>query len=134
MKKILILLPLLFSGIVASAQTKPVPPTPASVVSVIEGVTGKRFVPDTTFAALSEEDQSLLAKQPLANWGLLQESSDNMAFSNLVIGTRSYQLVVRRLPKSSHPMAMLVRYTTPESKPETIARGTLQPKAEEKPK
>lgn len=103
------------------------------IVSVIEGVTSKHFVADTTFAALTEEDQTLLAKEPLANWGLLQESGKEMAYSNLVIGTRSYQLVITRPPRSDYPTATLLRYTTPQSKPEPIARGTLHPK-EEKPK
>lgn len=128
------MLPLLMMGVAAIAQTKPATLTPPSVVTVIEGVTGKHFVPDTAFAALSEEDQTLLAKEPVANWGLIQESGKDMAFSNLVVGTRSYQLVISRPPKSSHPTAMLLRYTTPQSKPEPIARGTLQPKTEEKPK
>lgn len=119
-------------GISINAQTKPVP-TPASIISAIESVTGKRFVPDTTFAALSEEDETLLAKEPIANWGLLQESGDNMAYSNLVIGTRSYQLVILRPAKTGIPKATLLRFVTAQSKPEPIARGVLQPK-EDKPK
>ena len=116
------------------AQTKPEAPVPAAIVSVIEGLTSKRFVADTAFAALSKEDQTLLAEEPMANWSLLQEPSKEMAYSNLIVGTRSYQLVITRPPKSDYPTATLLRYTTPKSKPEPIARGSLQPKAEEKEK
>ncbi|MFD2934021.1 hypothetical protein [Spirosoma flavum] len=133
MKKLLKILPLLLLGVSALAQTKVAAPTPPTVISTIEGVTGKRFLPDTAFVALSEEDETLLAKEPVANWSLLQESGKDMAYSNLVIGTRSYQLIIMRLPKSSFPTATLLRFTDPQSKPEPIARGTLKPK-EEKPK
>ena len=120
----------------ATAQTKPASATvtPPSVITAIEGITAKRFLPDTAFAALSEEDVTLLAKEPIANWGLAQESGNEMIYYNLVIGTRSYQLVIVRLPKASFPTATLLRFTTPKSKPEPIARGSLQPKVEEKPK
>ncbi|GAB4045960.1 hypothetical protein [Spirosoma litoris] len=134
MKKLIGLLSLLLLGRVATAQTQPAPPTPPAVISVIESVSGKHFQPDTALAALSEEDETLLTKEPIANWGILQDSSPTMAYSNLVIGTRSYQLVITRPPKSSFPTAMLLRFSTPKSKPELIARGTLRPKAEEKPK
>ncbi|MGF7217257.1 hypothetical protein GGR92_003430 [Spirosoma lacussanchae] len=133
MKNLLILLTLLLMGVSASAQNKPATTTPPAVVSLVEGITDKRFLPDTAFAALSEEDQTLLAKEPIANWGLPQESGQYMTYYNLVIGTRSYQLVVTRAPRSSYPTATLLRFTTPKSKPEPIARGTLRPK-EEKPK
>ncbi|RZM21671.1 MAG: hypothetical protein EOO88_32100, partial [Pedobacter sp.] len=73
-------------------------------------------------------------KEPLANWGLLQESSRYISYSNLVIGTRSYQLLIAKSPKEEFPVATLMRYTTPKSKPEPIARGTLKPKADEKAK
>ena len=116
----------------AIAQTKPDVAVPSPIVSVIEGLTSKRFVADTAFAALSKEDQTLLAKEPIANWSLLQEQTKEMAYSNLIVGTRSYQLVITRPPKSDYPTATLLRYTTPQSKPEPIARGSLQPKAEEK--
>ncbi|WP_461087861.1 hypothetical protein [Spirosoma gilvum] len=116
----------------ASAQNKSTATAPPSIVSVIESVSGKHFVPDTVFASLSDEDETLLSKEPIANWSLMQESGE-MAYSNLVIGTRSYQLVIRRPPRSSYPTATLVRYTTPKSKPEPIVRGSLQAK-EEKPK
>lgn len=134
MKGLFISIPLLLMGTLAAAQSKSVPSTPPSVISVIEGISGKRFVPDTAFTALSEQDEALLAKEPMANWGLLQESGKEMAYSNLVIGTRSYQLVITRPPRSSYPTATLLRYTTPQSKPEPIARGTLQPKVDEKAK
>ena len=134
MKNILAILYLLLTGALAAAQTKSISPTPPAVISVIEDVSGKHFQPDTAFAALSEEDAALLAKEPIANWGLLQESGPGVTYSNLVIGTRSYQLVITRLPKDPLPIAMLLRFVTPKSKPEPIARGTLKPKTEEKPK
>ncbi len=121
-------------SVAATAQTKPAAPTSASVVSVIEDVTSKRFLPDTTFTALSAEDETLLAKEPIANWGLAQESGKAMTYYNLVVGTRSYQLVIVKLPKAEFPTATLLRFTTPKSKPEPIARGTLQPKTDEKPR
>ena len=132
MKKLLNILFLLLTGVWAAAQTKPVSPTPAPVVSVIEGITGKHFQPDTAYAALSEEDETLLAKEPVANWSLLQESGE-MTYSNLVIGSRSYQLVIIKPVKTGVLTATLLRFVTAKSKPEPIARGTLQPK-EEKPK
>ncbi len=134
MKGLLLILPLLLMTLSAEAQTKSVVPTPPSIVSAIEGISGKRFLPDTAFAALSEEDETLIAKEPMANWSLLQESGKEMAYSNLVIGTRSYQLVITRLPKSSYATATLLRFVTPQSKPEPIARGSLKPKGEETPK
>lgn len=134
MKNILTSLFLLLMGALAAAQTKPASPTPPAIISVIEDVSGKHFQPDTSFAALSEEDETLLAKEPIANWGLLQESGQGMTYSNLVIGTRSYQLIITRLPKDAFPTAMLLRFVTPKSKPEPIARGFLKPKTEEKPK
>jgi len=118
---------ILLMGASAVAQTKPAATTPPTVVSVVEGVTGKDFQPDTSYAALTQEDATLLAKEPVANWSLAQESGQ-MMYYNLVIGTRSYQLLVTRSPKSSLPTATLLRYTTPKSKPETIARGSLKPK------
>lgn len=113
-------------GASAVAQTTPATPTPPSVMSVIQGVTDKRFVPDTAFAALSEEDVTLLMKEPVANWGLAQESGA-MTYYNLIIGTRSYQLVVVKSPKAEFPTATLLRFITPKSKPEPIARGSLKP-------
>lgn len=127
------MLPLLLIGVSAAAQTTTPPTTPSAVVTTIEDITGKHFQPDTAFAALSEEDQTLLAKEPVANWGLAQESN-NMTYYNLVIGTRSYQLLITRLPKSSFPTATLLRFTTPKSKPEPIARGALKPKEDAKTK
>ena len=124
----------LLIGESVTAQTKPEASVPPAIVLVIEGVTSKRFVADTTFASLSKEDQTLLAKEPVANWSLLQEPSKEMAYSNLVVGTRSYQLVITRPPKSDYPTATLLRYTTPQSKPEPIARGFLQPRIVEKAK
>lgn len=132
MKNILMLFLLLSGSILA--QTKPEPAVPDAIVSVIEGVTSKQFVADTAFAALTKEDQTLLAKEPMANWSLMQDADKEMAFTNLVIGTRSYQLVISRLPKTDYPTATLLRYTTPKSKPEPIARGTLRPKEDEKAK
>ncbi|WP_420149843.1 hypothetical protein [Spirosoma sp.] len=133
MKKLLTSLPLLLLSLMALAQTKTTAPaTSTAVVSVIEGVTGKHFQPDTAYAALSEEDETLLAKEPVANWSLLQESG-NMTYSNLVVGTRSYQLVIIKPAKTGVLTATLLRFATAKSKPEPIARGTLQPK-EEKPK
>ncbi len=133
MKTILVLF--LLGHAAAIAQTKvPEVGVPAAVVSVIESVTSKRFVADTAFAALTKEDQTLLAKEPAANWSLMQDSGPEMAFSNLVVGTRSYQLVITRHPKTDYPTALLLRYSTPQSKPEPIARGTLRAKEEEKPK
>ena len=134
MKQLLTIVALLLLGVSAMAQTKPAVTTPPSVVSVIEGVSGKRFLPDTAYAALSDEDEALIAKEPLANWGLLQESSRYITYSNLVIGTRSYQLLIAKSPKEEFPVATLMRYTTPKSKPEPIARGTLKPKADDKAK
>ena len=123
----------LVTGGAAVAQTKPAATTPPAIVSLVEGVTGKDFQPDTTYTALSEEDKTLLANEPVANWGLPQESGNNMMYYNLIIGTRSYQLIVVKSPKASLPTATLLRFTDPKSKPEPIARGTLKPK-EEKPK
>lgn len=134
MKKLLISLPLLLLSLMAFAQTKTTSPAASTAIaSVIEAVTGKQFLPDTAYAALSEEDETLLAKEPIANWSLLQESKD-MVYSNLVIGTRSYQLIVVRPSKTGIPIATLLRFITAKSKPEPIARGTLQAKADEKPK
>lgn len=135
MKGIRNLLPLLLL-VSASviAQNKPALTTPPSVVSLVEGITSKRFLPDTAFAALTKEDETVLAKEPVANWGLPQESANEMVYYNLVVGTRSYQLVIVRLPKAAFPTATLLRFTNPKSKPEPIARGTLRPAAEEKPK
>lgn len=127
--KTLLALFLLLTGASAIAQDKPATATPPSVVSVIQGITDKRFVPDTAYTALSDEDATLLAKEPVANWGLAQESGA-MTYYNLVIGTRSYQLVVIKPPKDEFPTATLLRFTTPKSKPEPIARGTLQPEKE----
>ena len=134
MKQSFTILTLLLIGLSAAAQTKPALSTPPSIVSVVEGVTGKHFQPDTAFAALSEEDETLLVNQPVANWSLLQESGKEMTYSNLVIGTRSYQLFIVKSAKDLFPKATLLRYVTPQSKPELIARGILKPKGEEKPK
>lgn len=134
MNRLLTLLPLLLMGWSATAQTKPASATPPSVVSVVEGITGKRFLPDTAYAALSPEDETFLVKEPIANWGLAQESGKGMTYYNLVIGTRSYQLVIIQLPRAEFPSATLLRFITPKSKPEPIARGKLKPKEEEKPK
>ena len=100
MKRLLIVLSLLLTGASVSAQTKSTPP---AVVKAIEGVTGKNFQPDTAFAALSEEDETLLAKEPVANWGLPQAAENDMSYYNLVIGTRSYQLVILKAPKAVFP-------------------------------
>src|SRR5437868_869423 len=113
MKKLLNLLPLLLIGVSAMAQTQPAPATPPAVVTLITDVTGKQFTPDTAFAALSEEDVALLAKQPVANWGLPMESGKNMSYYNLVVGTRSYQLVITKAPTAELPTATLLRFTTP---------------------
>ncbi len=129
-----ILVALLLTGLSATAQTKPAQATPPSVVSVVESITGKRFQPDTAFATLSDDDQTLLVNEPIANWGLAQESGNGLIYYNLVVGTRSYQLVISHPPKAALPTALLLRFTTPQSKPEPIARGTLQPKGAEKPK
>lgn len=134
MKALLISLSLLLASMAAQAQTKPAATTPPAVVSVVEGVAGKHFVPDTTYTALTQEDQTLLAKEPVANWSLAQESGQNMTYYNLVVGTRSYQLLITPTAKSAYPTATLLRYTTPKSKPEAIARGTLRPKEGEKGK
>jgi hypothetical protein len=137
MKKIHAMLPLLLIGLSVAAQTTPATPAaakPSPVVATIEGITGKQFQPDTVFAALSEEDETVLTKEPVANWGLPQEAEKEMTYYNLVVGTRSYQLVIIKPPKAVFPTATLLRFTTPKSKPEPIARGTLKPKAEEKPK
>lgn len=131
MNRLVNLLPFLLMGVSAIAQTKPTPPT---IVSLVSDVTGKQFLPDTAFAALSEEDETLLVKEPVANWGLAQESGQYMTYYNLIIGTRSYQLLITKAPKAEFPTATLLRFITPKSKPEPIARGTLKPKAEEKPK
>ncbi|MFC5411457.1 hypothetical protein ACFPMF_19195 [Larkinella bovis] len=132
MKNMLILLGLLLTGVSAPAQNKTTPAKPSAVVSTIEGITGKQFQPDTVYAALSEEDQTILAKEPVANWGLPQ-TADQMTYYNLVVGTRSYQLVIVKQPKAVFPTATLLRFTDPKSKPEPIARGVLKPKGEEKP-
>ena len=116
------------------AQTKPATTTPPAIVSVVEGVTGKHFVPDTTYAALTDEDATVLAREPRANWDLPREANKYVTYSNLIVGTRSYQVVVAHDPKDEFPTATLLRYTTPQSKPEPIARGTLKPKAVEKAK
>ncbi|GAB3902676.1 hypothetical protein GCM10028803_29770 [Larkinella knui] len=131
MKALFILL--LLMGGSAVAQTKTATATPPSVVTAIEGITDKRFLPDTAIAALSDEDEKLLAKEPVANWGLPQESGKDMTYYNLVIGTRSYQLLITKSPKAVFSTATLLRFADPKSKPEMIARGTLKPK-EEKPK
>lgn len=134
MKNILIttgLLMALLMGTPVRAQSTATPTkvTPPAVVSVISSVTGKPFLPDTTYAALSTEDAALLGKQPTANWSLPQASGE-MVYYNLVVGTRSYQLVVIRPPKSDYPTVTLLRFLTPKSKPEPIARGTLRPETD----
>ena len=134
MNRFVVSLLCLLVGMSAIAQTKPAPATPPAVVSLIGDVTDKQFLPGTAFAALSEEDQTLLAKEPVANWGLAQESGPYITYYNLVIGTRSYQLLVAKSPKAEFPTATLLRFTTPKSKPEPIARGTLKPKVEAKSK
>ncbi|MBO0938327.1 hypothetical protein J2I47_17380 [Fibrella sp. HMF5335] len=111
------------------SQNKPASTTPPAVVSVVEGLTGKQFVPDTSYTALSAEDATLLAKEPRANWDIPRESGKYMTYSNLVVGTRSYQLLIAKAPKDEFATATLLRYATPKSKPEPIARGTLKPKA-----
>ncbi|GAB4000658.1 hypothetical protein GCM10028807_54340 [Spirosoma daeguense] len=121
---------LLLITLSASAQTKPAVAVPPGVVAAVEGVSGKHFVPDTTFASFSDEDKQDLTKQPVANWSLLQDANNQMAYSNLVVGTKSYQLVITRPPKSSYPTATVLRYTTPQSKPEPLVRGILQSKEE----
>ena len=132
MNRLFTLLSLLLVGVSATAQTQSASTTPPTIVTVVEGVTGKSFQPDTTYSSLSEEDATLLAKEPIANWSLAQESGQ-MVYYNLVVGTRSYQLVVIKPPKEVFPKATLIRFMTPKSKPEPIARGALKPK-EEKPK
>ncbi len=133
MKNWLILSALLLPGLVATAQTKTPVSTPPAVVSLISGITDKQFLPDTAFVALTDQDEALLKKEPVANWSLPQ-ASGTMTYYNLVSGTLSYQLIVNRPPKSAYPLVMLVRYTTPKSKPEPIARGTLRTEAEVKAK
>ncbi|GAB3258596.1 hypothetical protein GCM10027347_22020 [Larkinella harenae] len=123
---------LLLTGASVMAQTKPAGTTPPAVVSTIEGVTNKKFQPDTAYATLSDEDQKVLAKEPVANWGLPQESGA-MTYYNLVVGTRSYQLLITKSPKAEFSTATLLRFSDPKAKPEPIARGTLKPR-EEKPK
>lgn len=133
MKKLLISITLLLPGLAATAQNKGSVLTPPAVVSLISGITDKQFRPDTAFVALTDQDETLLAKEPVANWSLPQESG-NMTYYNLVSGTRSYQLIVTRPPKSAYPTAMLLRYETPKSKPEPIARGLLLTDTEAKAK
>ncbi|MFD1142869.1 hypothetical protein ACFQ4C_17215 [Larkinella insperata] len=123
---------LLLAGLSAAAQTKPAATTPPAVVSAIEGITNKNFQPDTVYAALSAEDQRVLAKEPIANWGVAQ-ASGAMTYYNLVVGTRSYQLLITKAPKDEFSTATLLRYADPKAKPEPIARGMLKPK-EDKPK
>ena len=133
----LIVLPftwLLSLSVTAQTKPAPTPATPPAIVSLISDVSGKHFLPDTAFATLSDEDKTLLAKEPVANWGLAQESGPYMTYYNLVIGTRSYQLLVAKSPNAEFPTATLLRFVTPKSKPEPIARGTLKPKVEEKGK
>lgn len=130
MKRFIIIGLLLLVGLSSVAQIKPVPPTSATLVALLGDVTGKQFMPDTAFAALTDEDEILLAKEPVANWGLPQESGKAMMYYNLVVGTRSYQLIIVKLPKTEFPTATLLRFTTPKSKPEPIARGVLKPKEE----
>jgi len=131
MKKYLSLLPLLLLSWYSMAQSKPAT-TPPAVVSVIEGVSGKQFVADTSYKALSDEDVSVLSKAPLANWDLPRENGKFVMYSNLVVGTRSYQLLMVKQPKDEFASAQLIRYETPTSKPEPIARGILKPKGAEK--
>lgn len=133
MNRLLTAFSVLLMGMPAAAQTKPASTTSTSVISVIEDITAKRFLPDTVFTALSEEDKTLLVKEPVANWGLAQESGE-MIYYNLVVGTRSYQLIIIKPPKDEFPKATLLRFATPKSKPEPIARGTLRPKVEQAPK
>ena len=132
MNRLVAFLPLLLISVFVTAQNKSVSSTPPTIISVIEQITAKQFQPDTAFTTLSEEDVTILKDEPIANWGLAQENGD-MVYYNLIVGTRSYQLLVTRLPKSSYPTATLLRFTTPKSKPEPIAQGSLKPKAE-KPK
>lgn len=134
MKTLCCLLIGLFISQFTLAQTKPAASTPPTVVSVIEGVTGKQFVPDTVYAALSDEDETLLAKEPLANWDLPRENGKYVMYSNLIVGTRSYQLLITKLPKDELATAQLIRYDTPKSKPEPIARGKLKAKVADKSK
>lgn len=134
MKRLFIGLAFLAVSASVSAQTKPGPSKPSAVVTTIEGITNKHFESDTVFAALSAEDETVLAKEPVANWGLPQESQKDMTYYNLVVGTRSYQLIIVKQPKAVFPTATLLRFTDPKAKPEPIARGLLKPKGEEKAK
>lgn len=133
MTQFLALATLLLANVVAVAQTKAALTTPPAVVSVVEGVTGKRFVPDTAYAALTDEDKTVLVNASTANWSLAQEAGA-MLYHNLVVGTRSYQVVIIKSPNEEFPKATLIRYTDPKAKPEPIARGTLRPRPTEKPK
>lgn len=133
MKRFLCLSFLLLLSWCSMAQTKPAP-TPPAVVSVIEGVSGKQFVADTSYKALSDEDIAVLSKAPLANWDLPRENGKFVMYSNLVVGTRSYQLLMVKQPKDEFASAQLLRYETPTAKPEPIARGVLKPKVAEKAK
>ncbi|RYG54096.1 hypothetical protein EON80_32070, partial [bacterium] len=128
MKTLINVLPLLLISWLSVAQTKPTSTTPSAVVSAIEGVTGKQFIPDTVYAELTDEDESLLAKQSPANWDLPRENGKYVMYSNLIVGTRSYQLLITKLPKDELATAQLIRYETPTSKPAPIARGKLKPK------
>jgi hypothetical protein len=134
---VIIMKKLLLIGVISAfcgsavAQTKSATATattPETIVSVVESVTGKQFKPDTTYATLSKEDESLLAKEPTANWGFPQNSGQ-MTYYNLIVGTRSYQLIVLPTSKTGAPLATLLRFTNPKAKPEPIARGTLSAKA-----
>jgi hypothetical protein len=131
MNRFPILFALLLVSFSVAAQSKTTPPT---IVSLIEGVTGKEFKPDTVYATLSKEDIDILGKEPIANWSLPQASGDQMMYHNLVVGQKSYRLVIIKQPQISLPTAMLLRYPTAQSKPETIARGTLSPKEPAKAK
>jgi hypothetical protein len=133
MNRLLSLFTLTLVSLSAVAQTK-TEATPPAIVSLIEGITGKEFKPDTAYSTLSKEDVDILTKQPVANWSLPQPSGDQMMYQNLIVGQKSYRLVIIKQPQISLPTAMLLRYPTAESKPETIARGTLSPKEQQKAK
>lgn len=130
MKHTILIIALWLMGVSATAQTKPASTSSSAIVTTVENITDKRFLPDTAYAALSTEDIDLLTKEPVANWGLPLESGPAITYYNLIIGTRSYQLLITQAPKASYPTATLLRFITPKSKPEPIARGTLRPKTE----
>jgi hypothetical protein len=130
MNRLLFLLGTLLTGTAYAQTTSGAHTAPPPLVKLIEDITSKEFTADTTIAGLSNDEIAVVTKEPVANWSLPQTASPQLSYQNLIVGKQSYRLVVVKNPQVSLPTATLLHYTTAEAKPDIMARGTLQPKAE----